>query len=89
MQFKPFNQWIVMKPIAEATQTASGLFIPHQVAKQYARATIVALPDIPEVSKFAVGSTVFYDILGEVRVGRSPDEIILVSYKNVLGEVIQ
>ncbi len=87
MQFKPFNKWIVMKPIDESDKTATGLYLAPNVSNQYRRAEIVELPDLPEVKNLAVGSVVFYDTVGEVRIGRGKDETILVSYLNVLGTV--
>jgi co-chaperonin GroES (HSP10) len=86
MKFIPFNKWIVMKPV-EDTGRHGILYLAPTAAKQYQRAVIVALPDIPEVSKWKVGSTVFYDMIGEVRVGRGDDTVVLVSYLNVLGQI--
>ncbi len=88
MQFEPYNKWIVMKPLEDSGKTDSGIWLAPTASKQYQQATIVALPDIPEVSKWSIGSTVFYDMVGEVRVGRGKDTIVLVSYLNVLGRII-
>lgn len=88
MNFAPFNKWIVMKPIDE-TDKVGMLYLPGNIANQYRRAIIVALPKISEVEYLAVGTVVFYDTLGEVRIGRGKDETILVSYLNVLGTISQ
>ncbi len=89
MKFQPFNKWIVMKPIDEAAKVGS-LYLAPSAANQYRRAEVIALPDLKEVSAMglSVGQTVFYDTVGEVRVGRGKDETILVSYLNVLGAVL-
>ena len=87
MKFQPFNKWIVMKPVEESDKIGL-LYLPGNLASQYKRAEIVSLPDMKEVAGLAVGTTVFYDTVGEVRVGRGKDETILVSYLNVLGTIV-
>jgi hypothetical protein len=87
MIFEPINKWVVLKPIDE-TDKIGTLYLPHNVSTQYGRGTIQALPpNLPPEIDLLVGTVVFYDKLGEVRVGRGESETILVSYLNVLGTV--
>lgn len=91
MLFKPFNKWIVMKPIDETDRIGS-LYLPGNLANQYRRAEVVAVPDGVEAITamgLVAGQTVFYDTVGEVRVGRGTNETILVSYLNILGAVLE
>jgi co-chaperonin GroES (HSP10) len=93
MQFLPYNRWVVLKPIDETDKIGS-LYLPGNIANQYRRAEVVALPPAsPEkdglgASGLVVGSIVFYDTVGEVRIGRGKDETILVSYLNILGTMV-
>jgi chaperonin GroES len=85
VNFTPIDDRILVKRAEEATQTASGIYIPDSAKEKPQRGEVKAVAK--KVEDIKVGDTVVFSKYGAVELVLDGEEFIVLKLEDILGVI--